>query len=276
MSRTVRVAAAQMDPVLADVPRNLARCLELLGAAADAGARLVVFPEAALTGYVYHSIEEAVPVAEPIPGPSTDAMADACRRLDAYAVVGLLEKDQGAYFNSSALISPDGVIGKYRKLHLPYLGIDRFLRQGDLAPQVHETPLGRIGLAICYDLDFPEYSRVLALMGAQLLVTIANWPDDIEFIPDYVVQTRARENLINHIAVNRTGQERGVRFIGRSMIVDQTGAILAEGNHFTEDLVFADVDPSAADQKHKVAIPGELEVDAFEDRRPEFYGLLSK
>ena len=195
MTHTIRVAAVQMDPKLADVAGNLARCVELLSTAVGAGAQLVVFPEAALSGYVFGSLEEAIPVAEPIPGPSTDAMAEACRRLDAHAVVGLLEKDGDDYYNASALIGPDGLIGKYRKLHLPYLGVDRFLRPGNLAPKVHETRLGRIGLSICYDLDFPEYPRVLALMGAQILVTATNWPDDIEFVPDHIVQTRARENV---------------------------------------------------------------------------------
>lgn len=265
-----------MDPKLADPPANLARCLELMDTAAEAGAQLVVFPEAAVSGYVFRSLEEAVPVAEPIPGPSTEVFAGACRRLGMHAAFGLLEKDGDDCYNASALVGPDGLIGKYRKLHLPYLGVDRFVRPGTLAPQVHETPLGRIGLSICYDLDFPEYPRVLALMGAQIIVTCTNWPADIEFVPDHVVQTRARENVVNHIAVNRAGVERGVTFIGRSKIVDQTGTTLVEGNHFTEDLIFADIDPAAADQKRKVVIPGELETDMLKDRRPEFYGLLTE
>jgi 5-aminopentanamidase len=276
MTRTIRVAGAQMDPRLADAAGNLARCLDLLTVAAQAGAQLVVFPEAALTGYVYHSLDEAIPLAEPIPGPSTEAVAGACRRLGVHAVVGLLESDAGAYYNASALIGPAGLIGKYRKLHLPYLGVDRFLRPGNLPPEVYETSLGRIGLSICYDLDFPEYPRVLALMGAQIIVTITNWPDDIEFVPDHIVQTRARENVVNHVAVNRAGVERGVTFIGRSKVFDTMGNTLVEGRHFVEDLVFADIDPAAADRKHKVVRPGELEVDMLMDRRPEFYGLLSE
>lgn len=276
MTHTIRVAGIQMDPVLADVPANLGRCLESLRGAAQAGADLVVFPEAALTGYVFSDLAEAVPLCESIPGPSTDAIAEACHKLRVHAVVGLLEEDGGRYYNASALIGPGGLIGKYRKLHLPYLGIDRFLSQGDLPPAVHETSLGRIGLSICYDLDFPEYPRVLALMGAQIIVTITNWPDDIEFVPDHVVQVRARENVVNHVAVNRAGVERGVRFIGRSMMVDTWGTRLVEGKHFEEDVIVADLDPAAADQKRKVVRPGELEVDMLEDRRPEFYGLLAQ
>ena len=274
MTRSVRVAGIQMDPKLGDVAGNLARCLVSLNAAADAGAELVVFPEAALTGYVFHTLDEAMPVAEPIPGPGTDAIADACRRRGVHVVVGLLEKDRDDYYNATALIGPAGLIGKYRKLHLPYLGVDRFVRRGNLPPAVHETGLGRIGLSICYDLDFPEYARVLALMGAQIIVTSTNWPDDIEFVPDYVVQTRARENVVNLIAVNRAGVERGVRFIGRSKVVDPRGITLVEGKHFDEDVIFAEIDPAAADQKHKVVIPGELETHMLEDRRPEFYGRL--
>ena len=276
MTDTIRVAGVQMDPVLGDLSGNLARCLESLDTVADAGAQLVVFPEAALTGYVFGSLDEARPVAETVPGPSTQVIAAACGRRGVHAVFGLLERDGDDYYNASALVGPEGFIGKYRKLHLPGIGVDRFVRPGNLAPQVHQTPLGRIGLSICYDLDFPEYVRVLALKGAQLIVTITNWPDDIEFVPDYVVQTRARENIVNHMAVNRAGTERGIRFIGRSKVVDPTGATLVEGRHFAEDLIFADIDPAAADHKHKVVIPGELEVDMLKDRRPEFYALLAQ
>jgi len=274
MNNTIRVAGVQMDPQLGDVTRNLSHCLKMIDVAADDGAQLVVFPEAALTGYVFQSLDEARPFAEPIPGPSTDTLVAACRKRNVHAIVGLLESDGGACYNASALLGPAAHIGTYRKLHLPYLGVDRFVTPGNLAPRVYETSLGRIGLSICYDLDFPEYPRVLALMGAQLIVTITNWPDDIEFVPDHVVQVRARENIVNHVAVNRAGTERGVRFIGRSKIVDPRGTTLVEGKHFAEDLIFADIDPTAADQKHKIVRPGELEVDMLKDRRPEFYGPL--
>jgi predicted amidohydrolase len=136
VTHTVRVAGVQMDSTLADVAGNLARCLALLNTAAQAGAQLVVFPEAALSGYVFRDLEEAIPVSETVPGPSTDALAGACRRLNVHAVVGLLEKDGEDYYNASVLIGPAGLIGKYRKLHLPYLGVDRFVRPGNLPPKV--------------------------------------------------------------------------------------------------------------------------------------------
>ncbi len=276
MSGTIKVAGAQMDPVILDGAANLARCLELLKTAAKRGAQLVVFPEAALTGYVYCSLREALPTAEPIPGPSTEGIAAACRELNVYAVFGLLEKDGGKCYNASAFVGPSGLIGKYRKLHLPYVGVDRFVDQGDLPLQVHDTELGRIGLSICYDLDFPEHARVLTLLGAEVIVSIANWPEGVEFVPEYLLRTRARENMVNHIAVNRVGEERGVRFIGRSKVVNSMGIQLAEGEPYKEDMIFAEVDPASAREKHQVIIPGELEVDMVRDRRPEFYGVLTQ
>lgn len=276
MSETVKIAGVQMEPVIADSTGNLARCLELMKTAALEGARLVVFPEAALSGYVFRSLDEAHPIAEPIPGPSTESIADACRELNVHAVVGLLEKQGDKCYNTAVLMGPGGLIGKYRKLHLPYVGIDRFCNHGDLPPEVYDTEVGRIGLCICYDLDFPEHARVLTLMGAEIIVAIANWPEGIEFIPQYVLHARARENLVHLAAVNRVGEERGVRFFGRSKFVDRTGICLAEGKAYEEDIIYAEIDPASSRRKHQVIIPGELEADMSRDRRPEFYGVLTE
>jgi predicted amidohydrolase len=276
MSEAIKVAGVQMEPVLLDSAGNLARCLELTETAAKEGARLIVFPEAALSGYVFRNLDEALPSAEAVPGPSTERIADSCRRLNVYVVIGLLERNGNRCYNTSVLMGPSGLIGKYRKLHLPYIGVDRFLNHGDLPLEVYDTDIGRIGLGICYDLDFPEPARVLALMGAEVIVAVANWPEGIEFIPDYVVLTRARENMVNLVAVNRVGEERGVRFFGRSKFADCMGVTLAEGKAYREDIVYAEIDPASARKKYRVIIPGELEVDTIRDRRPEFYRLLAQ
>jgi len=126
MNETVKIAGMQIEPIILDKDRNLARCLELIKVADKEGARLIVFPEAAITGYVFTSLGEALSIAEPIPGPSTEKILDSCRELNLYVIIGLLEKDRGKYYNAAALLGPSGLIGKYRKLHLPYLGIDRF------------------------------------------------------------------------------------------------------------------------------------------------------
>lgn len=275
MSTTIKIAGAQMEPRLGDTAANVDRCLDLLGLTAAEGAQLVVFPEAALTGYMFGSLQEALLFAEPLPGPSTERVAERCRELGVYAVVGLLEEDDGACYNAVAFLGPDGFIGKYRKLHLPYVGVDRFVRRGDLPPLVFDTRLGKIGLGICYDLDFPEQARVLTLLGADVVVNISNWPEGVEFAPEYLVHARARENMVYVAAVNRVGEERGIRFIGRSKIVDKTGVTLAEGRPYEEGIIYATLDPTLAREKHQVMIPGELEIDMLRDRRPEFYGLLA-
>jgi predicted amidohydrolase len=244
--------------------------------AAGAGAQLIVFPEAALSGYIFRSLEESLSVIEPIPGPITERLADSCRKLNVYTVIGLLEEDRGKYYNAAVLIGPAGLIGKYRKLHLPYVGIDRFLNHGDLPLQVYDADIGRIGLSICYDLDFPEHSRTLGLMGAEYIVTVANWPEGIEFIPEHVLHTRARENIVHQIAVNRVGEERGVRFFGRSKFINCLGASLAEGKPYKPDIIYTEIDLELPREKHLVIIPGELEVDIIRDRRPEFYRILTE
>jgi 5-aminopentanamidase len=276
MALWTKVAGMQIAPVIGETAQNLARCQELLQVGAAAGARLILFPEATLSGYMYRSLEEALPITEPIPGPSTDALAASCRALNVYTVVGLLEKDGPNCYNAAAFIGPSGLIGKYRKLHLPYLGVDRFVKQGDLPLEVYDTELGRIGLSICYDLDFPEQSRVLMLLGAEIIVTITNWPEGVQHVPEFVIRTRARENAVHHVAVNRVGNERAATFFGKSRFVDCAGEVLADGKAYEEDIIYAGVDPSRSREKREVLVPGELEIDRIRDRRPEFYGLLAE
>lgn len=145
MDKTIKIAGIQMEPIILDKDRNLARCLELVKTVAKEGTRLIVFPEAALSGYVFSSLEEALPVVETIPGPSTEKIIDYCRELNVHVIAGLLEESKGKHYNTAVFMGPSGLIGKYRKFHLPYVGIDRFLNHGDLPLQVYDTDVGRIG-----------------------------------------------------------------------------------------------------------------------------------
>jgi predicted amidohydrolase len=267
---TWKVAAVQMDCRFGDPARNLESILSRLRSAAEQGARLVVFPECALTGYAFETREEAWAHAEPIPGPSTEAVAAVCRGLQVWACFGMLEKDAGRLFNACALVGPDGVLGRYRKVHMPCIGVDRFATPGDLPFAVHDLGGLRIGINICYDVSFPESSRVLALLGADLVVLPTNWPPEAHHHPSFVVRTRALENRIYYAAVNRVGEEGGFRFIGQSRIVDCTGEVLAAGSE-SEEILFAEIDPSRARNKQIVNIPGKYEVNRVRDRRPEMY-----
>lgn len=273
---TVRVAAVQCEPKFADVPANRRMVLERFDEATQNGARLVVFPECALTGYGFDDRQEACPHAETIPGPSIDVFARACKSDGAFMIVGMLEVDGDRLFNACALIGPDGLVGSYRKIHLPYLGVDRFANPGDRPFAVQDAGGIRVGMHICYDGGFPESGRVLALLGADVLVLPTNWPTHSERSAEVMMATRAIENTVYAIACNRVGEERGFRFVGRSSIVDPSGEALAFASPDREEILYAEIDPLRARTKRLVRVPDRHVIDRIHDRRPEFYGTLTE
>lgn len=270
------VAVVQMDCALGDKERNLCRCLSFIDTAARQSAQLVVFPEAALTGYGFVSLEEARPHAEPVPGPSTERLIAKCRSANLYAVVGLLEAEGERVYNAAALVGPVGFLGKYRKLHLPFLGVDRFVSPGDAPPSVFDTALGNIGMLICYDLRFPEAARVLALNGADLIAVPTNWPTGAESNADMLMPARALENQAYIVASDRVGDERGFHYIGMSGVTGPDGKWLVRTQTDTEQILYATIEPTKARTKKIVRRPGEWEIDPVEDRRPEMYGRLTE
>ena len=271
-----KIAAVQMNCRLADKPFNLDVMRSRLREAAGNGARLVVFPECALTGYCFQSKDEALPLAEPVPGPASRALAEDCRALGVWVIFGLLERPERSndFFNACALVGPQGAVASYRKIHLPFLGVDRFATQGDRPFAVHDLGGLRVGINICYDGSFPESARVLAVLGADLVVLPTNWPTGARSTACYLVPARALENHIYYAAVNRVGEERGFRFIGQSRLVGCDGELLTPAGSDQEEILYADVDPAVARQKHIIKIPGQYEIDRIADRRPEMYRPL--
>lgn len=263
-----------MDVTIGDVEANRREIVRRLSEATDAAAELVIFPECALTGYCFNSLEEATPFAESIDGPSSEAVAEACHKTGAYAVVGFIEKDGSNFYNAAMLVGPNGIAGSYRKVHLPFLGVDRFLKPGDRPFSVVELPIGKIAINICYDASFPEAARALKLLGAELIVLPTNWPTGAWRTAEFIINSRACENHINFAAVNRVGVERGWQFIGRSKVVDYNGDTLAEASRESEQLVFVEVDLQQANNNKIVNVAGSYEIDRLADRRPEFYGLI--
>jgi predicted amidohydrolase len=236
----------------------------------------VVFPECALNGYCFENREEAWLHAEPLRGPSMNVVAADCRKFGAWAVIGFLEREEvsGQFFNAAALVGPAGIVGSYRKIHLPCLGVDRFAAPGDRPFEVHDLGGLRIGINICYDGSFPESSRVLTLLGADLVVLPTNWPTGARSTVKYLVQARALENHIYYLAVNRTGEERGFEFLGQSRIVNFDGELLASSEGRTAEILYAELDPEAARRKQVVNIPDKYEINRVNHRRPEMYGPL--
>jgi predicted amidohydrolase len=271
---TWTIAGVQMDCRFADPLHNLFAMRSKLREAARRGARLIIFPECALPGYCFASRVEAWEVAEPLPGPSTETLAADCRELGVWAIVGMLEREEASkkLYNAAALVGPDGLVGTYRKAHLPCLGVDRFTDRGDRPFAVHDLGGLKVGMTICYDASFPEASRALMLEGADLIVLPTNWPPEAERTARILIQARAMENRVFYAAVNRVGTERGFRFIGLSRIADVSGDLLATSESADETILYAEIDPARARQKKIVNIPGEYEVDRVKDRRPELYG----
>jgi predicted amidohydrolase len=268
------IAGIQCDPQIARPDLNLKMIADLAAGARDSGAKLAIFPECAVSGYCFDSLEEALEVAEPVPGPSTAALVAIAGRLNLQLVVGMLERAGARIYNVAALVGPGGLIGIYRKIHLPFLGVDRFTAHGRDGFQVYDTSLARIGVNICYDCSFPESARVMMLAGADLITLPTNWPESGGCaVPDFVVPTRALENKVYYAAVNRVGTERGVKFIGRSSIVDPYGKTLAAADD-SEQMLMAEINPALSRDKHIVRVPGAHEIHRLNDRQPDQYGPL--
>lgn len=276
----IKIAGVQMDVQLGNAAANLAAMEKHLQTTAAAGAQLTIFPECTTTGYCFETFEEASDVSETCDGDSVTTMISVCRDLNTNAIFGFLERDGDRIFNSVVCVGPSGIVAKYRKVHLPTLGVDNFTTAGDNAFDVfdlkldgHDEPL-RVGMNICYDCSFPESARVLTLKGADLIALPTNWPPGSGLVADVIPNTRALENNVYFAAINRIGTERGFDFIGKSKICDPMGRELDFANHCDEAIVYAEIDIAFARRKHLVAVPGKHEVHRINDRRPDTYGPI--
>lgn len=272
-----RVSGIQTNVSFADTQANLARMLDWLQKDEVAASDLIVFPECMLSGYCFSSFDEAWPHAQSIPGPATDAIGDWCRQTGKFVAFGMLERGaDGKLYNSCPLVGPGGVVDCYRKIHLPYLGVDRFTSTGQQPYRSFDAGGLQVGVHICYDGSFPESSRCLALEGADLLILPTNWPPGADTFAKYLPNARALENNVYFVSVNRVGTERGFRFIGQSRFCDPNGNPLADAPHEDECVLTAEIDLSKARNKRLVRVPREHVIDRWADRRPEAYGAITR
>ena len=269
----IRVACHQLAPAIGELDANRAAALGAIDAAAAAGAQVVVLPELVASGYVFDDADEARALAEPADGPTVTGWAGRAAAHGIAIVGGFAELGgDGRLYNSAALVDPSGVRALYRKAHL----WDReqlFFTPGDELPPVVETAYGRIALMVCYDLDFPEWTRATALRGAELLCVPTNWPREAR--PDgerpmevLRAMVAAATNRIAVAACDRCGTERGVEWVAGTAIAGADGWLLAGPPPVAEPaLLVADVDIAAA--RDKSIGPRN---DALRDRRPALYG----
>ncbi|HHV45304.1 MAG TPA: hydratase [Tissierellia bacterium] len=249
VKNNVTLAAIQMDVKFGEKDVNISNSLKMIREAAEKGAKLIVLPELCNTGYAFSTSEEAYSLAERVPeGKTVKAWIEIAKELKVYICGGIVELDDDGIrlFNSSVLIGPDGYIGKYRKLHL-WNTEKYFFEPGDMGLPVFNTPMGRIGMLICYDMWFPEAFRILALKGADVVCCPVNWVDsrneEIRKMGTNMAIVNANVNNVFVVAADRFGRERNAYFPGRSIIVDPNGLTCAPvGSHDKEEIVIAEVD----------------------------------
>jgi N-carbamoylputrescine amidase len=252
----VKVACIQMEPVVGKRDQNVRRTLELVGAAAAAGARLVVLPELCNSGYVFESRAEAFALAEEVPaGPTCRAWTDIARKHGLHLVAGINEREGDALYNSAVVIGPAGHVGTFRKVHL-WGAENLFFEPGNLGFPVFKTPLGRIGTFICYDGWFPESYRLCALQGADIVCIPTNWvpipgqAEKREAMANILCMAAAHANSVFVAAADRIGVERGQPFIGQSIIVSYTGwPIGGPASAEREEIIYAEVNLADARRK---------------------------
>ncbi|HYT34896.1 MAG TPA: nitrilase-related carbon-nitrogen hydrolase [Ktedonobacteraceae bacterium] len=267
-----RVAAIQFEPALGEKEKNVTALLNLVEEAAQHEARLIVLPEMATTGYCWESRAEVAPYVEPIPGPTTERFQQVAASYGCIIALSLPEVDPSTevYYNSMALIGPEGVIGSYRKIH-SYIAEPRWARDGDLGMPVWETPLGRLAGLVCMDAEYFESARIPALHSADVLLFPTNWLD--EKSPSGTWMARAFENGVYFIGANRYGNERGVQFSGGSCVLNPDGSIQAYLDD-GEGIVYGEIDLSRCRDKRWGPAKEEPWGNRLADRRPSEYLTL--
>lgn len=264
----MRIALLQCPPGAPDTAAGLARLGAFAADAAASGAALLLTPEMFLTGYAIGA-EAVARLAEPADGPAAGAIAAICRSHGIAILYGYPERGaDGAVYNAVQMIGADGTrLANYRKTHL-FGEVDRAqFRAGDAPSPVIEFGGLRVGFAICYDIEFPEVARALALAGAEVvLVPTANMTP-FESVATRLVPARAEENTLFVAYANYVGREAGFTYCGLSCVVAPDGADLARAGVEDETLLLADLDRARLDAARS-------RVTYLRDRRPELYRPL--
>ena len=245
----MKLALVQYQPTN-DLNASVQRGLDALEEAAAAGAGLVVYPELAFTPFYpqHRANDNVLELAEPIPGPTTNAFMDAARRLGVVVVINLFERDGDAAYDTSPVIDADGsLLGKTRMMHITDYACfheQGYYTPGDTGMPVYDTAVGRIGVAICYDRHYPEYLRGLALAGADLVVVPQagvkeEWPDGL-FEAELRVGSFQNGNFM--ALANRVGDEDELAFAGESFVTDPFGQVVAQAPKGEEAILYVDID----------------------------------
>ncbi len=250
MADTRLPIALVQQPATPDREANIRRGLEALERAAAEGARLVAYAELAFERFhpQAHACGPVAELAEEIPGPTTEAFAEAARRLGVVVVLNLFERDGERTFDTSPVIDADGtLLGRTRMIHITdYEGFHEqdWYHPGDTGAPVYDTAVGPIGVAICYDRHYPEYLRALALQGAKLIVvpqagTVGEWPDGLY---EAEMQVAAFHHGVFTALANRVGREGSLDFSGESFVCAPDGRVVGRAGQGTAETLLVDLD----------------------------------
>lgn len=262
-------ASIQFNPRLNSLDENILGLLEAVTKAAQNGAKLIVTPEMATTGYHYQDRRSIKEFVDTIPGKTTTAFEKVAKLYGTHIVIGMAEVDEenGLYYNSAALVGPNGYIGKYRKVH-QWADEETWSVWGDLGVPVFETEIGKLAVIICMDSCYFESARLAAVKGADILC----FPTNSTGQSLSMLQAWAEINGLYVIGTNRSNTEEDYHMIGASAIWSPNGEKLAESSYVTEDdiksevdILYAEINPLLYDNRAKRRI---------EKRRPELYGDL--
>jgi predicted amidohydrolase len=266
----MKVGFVQFSPIFGEKEKNIEKTVTLItqGAKAD----LLVLPELCNTGYLFKEKSELKKLAEDVEkGPSIIAWREIAKETDTYIIAGFCEKKAEKYYNSAALISPDGFIDVYQKIHL-FNAEKKFFEPGNGPLKVYETGETKIGVIVCFDWIFPEITRILALNGAEIICHPANL---VLPFAQKTMLARSIENRIFTITANRVGEDvrpdSSLSFTGQSQVTSPKMELLAQATEDKEEVVIVDIDPSLARNK-MVTQRNHI----FEDRRIDLYSSLFK
>jgi predicted amidohydrolase len=279
----LRVACVQTEPVIGEKARNVRDTLERIAEAASAGANLVVLPELCNTGYVFETRDEAFALAETVPdGETNRAWMESAAKHRLTVVAGITEREGDALYNSAVVVGPQGFIGRYRKNHL-WAAENLFFEPGNLGVPVFRIGAGRIAVAICYDIWFPETFRLAALQGADLLCVPTNWvpmprqPSNLPVMANILAMGGAHSNSMFVACADRVGNERGQPFLGYSVITSHTGWPLAgPASADRPEMILADMNLADARRKRTLNDFNQLLRDRRSDVYDEMLGAQAK
>ena len=271
MKEKITIALGQISCQVGSKRRNLEVIKKRVEQAKKTGAKLIAFPELSLTGYTVR--DRAYELAEPVPkGDSVREIERVAKNEDIHIVFGAIERSArtGAVLhNSAVLVSPEGYVGKYQKMYLPTHSVfeeKRYFRPGYQA-DVFDTEVGKIGMIICYDIYFPEITRLLSLKGANLIICISASPSVRRGFFETLTAARAIENGVFLAYVNLAGIEDGLQFWGGSRIIAPSGSIISQAKYDVDDLIHATIEYSDM-SRVRAWIP------TLRDLRPEIFTSL--